>query len=526
MLSASPSRTDSSSKRFADQAAELHRSELAGARRSSAQLTSHVMRDEKGAPFRLAPFHKQWHELWASSSWNYHRLRGVQPSRQLPGDRVIIEGAAELGKSAELLAYCAWVIGLDPTIRIVLVSKNKDKAAQLLSMLVKIMTSPFYREVFPDRTIQGANVHTLKVNGWDGRNPTVQAYQFKGAPITGNRVDIAIFDDILDAMNTRTEELREDYFNFYKNTFISRLTDRGQVIFISNSWHPRDLLHRLKNESGWSYRRYPIWKKGPDGGMVSIWPTQWPLRRILQRKSEFADDIRYFERVYECIAIDDTATVWDPAWIRIAESQGAGLRMVRSLNEAQGEFFRSVSIGVDLATARPTSRNMTDESAFVVEGYRHDGKKRLLCVESGRLHGPQIVAKIRDLRQRFYPASPWVETTGSQIFIADYCKVPGPNGEDPIAVRCFETTAQRKYDSRFGVEALGTEMSAGLHVFPNVEQGDPYYVEYQKLKANMLQYDPGGHTGDRLMAFWIANEGLRLGSGAPKVTQGIHAAAR
>jgi len=48
MLSASPSRTDSSSKRFADQAAELHRSELAGARRSSAQLTSHVMRDEKG----------------------------------------------------------------------------------------------------------------------------------------------------------------------------------------------------------------------------------------------------------------------------------------------------------------------------------------------------------------------------------------------------------------------------------------------------------------------------------------------
>lgn len=487
------------SKSLAEQEHEIRRMEVAAARRSSAAFTSYVMRDEKGIAFKMAHFHKEWHRLLGLSSIAFYRQHGYLPIKLQPGDRLIIEGAAELGKSLQLLAYCAFVIGLDPTLRIVIVSKNKDKAAQLLSALVKVMTSPQYREVFPERTIQGFNVHTIRVNGWDGRNPTVQAYQFKGAPITGNRVDIAIFDDILDSVNTRTEALREEYFNFYKNTFISRLTDRGQVVFVSNSWHPRDLMHRLKNESGWLYRRYPIWENR-GGGMVSIWPEHWPLHRIEQRRAEFADDVRYFERVYECIAIDDTASVWDPAWIKVAQSQGAGLRMVRSLAEAQGEYFRAVTIGVDLATCRPHARRQTDESAFVVTGHRSDGKKRLLCIEAGRLHGPQIVAKIKDLRKRFHPAIPWIETVAAQMFIADFCKQQGPDGSDPIPVRCFETTASSKYDPRFGVEALGTEMASGIHVFPHVEPGDIYHVEYQKLIQDMMRYDPGQHAGDRLMA--------------------------
>jgi hypothetical protein len=200
--------------------------------------------------------------------------------------------------------------------------------------------------------------------------------------------------------------------------------------------------------------------------------------------------------------------------------------MVRSLAEAQGEFFRSITIGIDLATCRPASRRQTDESTFVVLGRRDDGKKRLLCVESGRFHGPQLVAKIKDLRKRFYPAVPWLETNGAFIFVADFCKQASPDGSDPIPVRCFETTAQNKYDPRFGVEALGTEMASGIHVFPHVDRNDPYYVDYNKLIQGMMMYDPGAHASDFLMGLWVANEGLRLGSGGATVVQGVHAAAR
>lgn len=494
-------------KSLAEQEVEIRRMEVAAARRSSAAFTSYVMRDEAGRPLKMAPFHRDWHLLLAHC------------------EQLIIEGSAEIGKSVQLIAWCAWKIGIDPTIRIVIVSKNRDKAAQLLSALVKVMHSPQYREVFPERSVQGWNVHTLRVNGWDGRNPTVQAYQFK-APITGNRVDIVIFDDILDSMNTRTEDQRVEYFNFYKNTYISRLTYRGQVVFVSNSWHPRDLMHRLKAEPGWTYRRYPIWWPGADGGMVSLWPEQWPIARIEKVRSKFAEDQRYFQRVYECIAIDDSASVWEQSWIDAAEREGKGLRMVRSLVEAQGEFFRAITLGVDLATCRPASRRKTDESVFTVNGRRPDGKKRLLCIEHGRFHGPQLVDKIRDLYKRF-GGIPWVETNGAQKYIYDFCTAPDPYGVvNPIPIRSFETTASNKYDPRFGVEALGTEMACGIQVFPHVPVGDPYHAAYQHLIKDMKSYDPGQHAGDFLMSHWIGNEGLRLGHGGATVVPGLHAAAR
>ena len=445
----------------------------------------------------------------------------------------------------QIVGWIAWLLGCDPTLRIVLASKNKDKAAQLLSLLVKVMHSPRYREVFPDAVVLGHNVHTLRMLGWDGRNPSVQAYQFK-APITGNRVDVLVFDDILDEMNTRTEEQRAEYLNFYRNTYISRLTWRGRVVFISNAWHPRDLLHQLRKERIWHCRRYPIWWPAPgeplepgacedvDLGqgpvrMRSLWPKQWPIARIVGRRAEFAGAIRFFERVYECRPLDDSASSWDRAWIARAEELGRGLPWVRSLHEAFNERFRTISIGVDLATARPAARRKTDESAFSMLGQTHEGRVRLLRVESGRLTGPNIVSRIKDLRGRFHPAIPWVETNAAQIFIAQFCEVQTVNAfgqvEDPIAVRCFETTAQAKYDPRLGVEAMGTEMAGGLWLLPNMP-GVPPDPEYARLVDEMMAYDPHGHAGDRLMATWIAWEGLRLGRGQQARVLGGNAAGR
>ena len=508
--------------------AETLRAAVSAARQNSSAFVAYVMRDEAGQPLKNAPFHHEWHALLAR-----HK-------------RLILWGSAEVGKSLNLVGYCAWLLGRDPTLRIVIASRNKDKAAQLLSLLVHLMISPRYREVFPGTVILGANVHTLRVLGWDGKNPSVQAYQYR-APIMGNRVDVAIFDDILDRMNTRTEEQRTEQYLFYKDTYINRFTARGQCVFISNAWHPRDLMHRFMHEVDeatgrkiWCTRRYPIWWPDPTGKleaetcedvqtsagpvrMRALWPAQWPISRIVAKRAEYAGNLLYFQRTYECIPLDDSASSWDRAWIDEAERQGRGLSWVRSLQECYGEEFRALAIGVDLATARPHARRKTDESVFTVVGQKMNGKKRLLRVESGRLHGPQIVQRVRDLRQRFHPAIPWLEGNGAQIFVKDFCQVPTYDAwgqpEDPIPVRSFDTTTQNKYDPRFGVEALGTEMAGGSWEFPNEQhaQKDP---EYLRLVDEMMGYDPTGHTGDRLMSLWIASEGLRLmRSGGAQVLQ-------
>lgn len=443
----------------------------------------------------------------------------------------------------QLISYVAWKIGMDPSIRVVIASKTKEKAAQILGAIVNVMSSAAYREVFPHVVIIGSNAHTLRVLGYDGKNPTVQAYQFK-APIVGNRVDLLIFDDILDRSNTRNEQTRDEWHQFYKDTYISRLTRRGQVVFISNAWHPRDLMHRLQEEGGWVTKRYPIWTE-VDGKMVPLWPEQWPVERILKVREKFGKDRVFWDRNYECVALDDASVTWKREWVDEAERCGLGLPWPINLSAAHGETFRQIVIGVDLATKRPSSRRKTDESILCVVGQLHNGRKRLLHIRSGRWHGPEIVSEIREMRRRFHPAIPWVESNAAQIYIVDYCKEPGKqsqssgwigmegledllpqqSNEDPIPVRSFDTTAQNKYDSRFGVEALGTELSCGIWLFPNVP-GVEQPAEYLKLIDEMMAYDPTGHVGDRLMAMWIANEGLRLGGGSIEVVPGANARGR
>lgn len=528
-------------------ASDVNKIHVAAARRNSAACSSYVMRDEAGKPFRLAPCHREWHALFARH------------------DRIILWGSAELGKSRQLISYIAWKIGLDPTTRVVMVSKNKAFARKIMSGVANVMRSAPYREVFPGVLLLAANGDFINVLGYDGVNHTVEAVQFL-ASIHGARIDILILDDVLDRLNTRTEHQRESMFQFYKDVYISRLTARGQVIFAANAWHPRDMLHRLQAELGWVCRRDPIWRAAteeeaveferqqpdprraqyiPDkkAWMISIWPEHWPIDRILARRAEYkGKDELFFRRVYECEPLDDGASTWERAWILRAEKEGLGLPWVERLADAHGEIFRAVVLGVDLATKRPAARRKTDESVITAAGQYHDGRKRLLRIKSGVWHGPQIVDEIKDFRQRFHPAIPWVESVAAQLYIAEFCAQqttysPATQGwhgvedqppvrvKDPIPVRTFDTTAQKKFDDRFGVEALGTEMSCGIWRFPNrpdVRQPPAY----EKLVDGMMSYDSTGHTSDYLMSLWFASEGLRLGTGAPDVAPGANARGR
>jgi hypothetical protein len=66
------------------------------------------------------------------------------------------------------------------------------------------------------------------------------------------------------------------------------------------------------------------------------------------------------------------------------------------------------------------------------------------------------------------------------------------------------TTGKNKPDPRYGVSSLATELEAGQWVL------SPDEPELVAWKAECMNYSPGTHTGDRLMASWFAREGSRL----------------
>lgn len=482
------------------------------ARQNSAAFCNFVLTDGVGNKLReLAPMHYEW-----------HRLAELH-------NKLILWGSVENGKSTSVaVGRTAWKIGRDPRRRVAIVCKVEDLATKIVNGIWSVLTSERFKLVFPHIQPLSKNVHKITVSGWDRVNPTVQAFSYNGS-VMGTRIDDLICDDILDEDNTRTEDARVQMYNRHQNVFVNRLTEDGTELFLSNAWHPRDTLHRLKEEHGWICRRYPVWRPafpdevtngkaswvegnsisaivGPAGRfMVSNWPGQWPVKRIVEKMLNLAATPVFFRRAYECEAVDDQSQTWNPAWIEKAEQRGKGLDFCRHVTEAHGEQFRYIACGVDLATKRPASRRKTDDSVFIVAGMYANGDRRLLYIESGKFSGPDIIRKIENIYLR-YGCIFWVESVAAQIYIVDFVK----ESQYAIPVMAFETTGKNKHDQLFGVESLMTEQSQGRWLHPWYPGQTPN-VEYEKLKQAMLGYHPAGHSPDHLMSLWITREGLRLG---------------
>lgn len=481
------------------------------ARQNSAAYCNFVLTDGTGQPLKeIAPMHYEWHRLAA-----LHK-------------KLIIWGSVEAAKTWQLaVGWVAHEIGKDPRIRVAIVSKVEDLATKIVNGIWGTLCSARHKLVFPDTVPLSKNVHKITVAGWDTVNPTVQAFSYNGS-VTGTRIDKLVCDDILDEDNTRTEDGRVAMYNRHQNVFTNRLTEEGQELFLSNAWHPRDALHRLKDEHGWVCHKYPIWRPafpqeinsgkatwvegntisaivGPTGRfMVSNWANQWPVKRIVERMLSLAATPAFFRRAYECEAIDDQSITWNPAWIEKAEQRGKGLDFCRHITEAHGEQFRYIACGVDLATKRPAARRKTDDSVFTVAGMYANGDRRLLCIESGKFSGPDIIRKIENIYLR-YGCIFWVESNACQLYIVDFAK----ESQYAIPVMAFETHGN-KADPQFGIESIMTEQNQGRWLYPWYP-GQAVNIEYQKLKQAMLGYHPAGHTPDHLMSLWITREGLRLG---------------
>jgi hypothetical protein len=65
------------------------------------------------------------------------------------------------------------------------------------------------------------------------------------------------------------------------------------------------------------------------------------------------------------------------------------------------------------------------------------------------------------------------------------------------------TTGKQKADPALGVRGLAVEFEAGKWLAPAHPDVDMWLSEARA-------FDPSAHTGDRLMASWLAKEGVRM----------------
>lgn len=475
-----------------------------------------VLRDEKtGRRIEQAPIHSRWQKMLTEYL------------------RVIFWAHVEAGKTSQIaIGRALWELGVDPTLRVAIVSNTKDMAMKIVRNLGQyIQKSDELHQVFPNLLPTNdpqlpwkAMALTIRRDGMASRDPSVQACGVHGN-ILGSRVDLLILDDVLDHENTSTPAPREDVYRWLRSTPFSRLTENARVWIIGNAWHPEDAMHRFAKEPRFHAFRFPVID---DRGELT-WPERWSEKRIADAKADLGP--LEAARQLMCQARDDTSARFKREWIDLCLEKGNGLRTVETLEDGwdrplpdgieppepnedgavepgwlargheaivaanEGAF---VFTGVDLGIQRKDSNDLTSLFTMMVEV---DGSRRPLNIQSGRWTGPDILARIEWTYRRFGSIF-IVENNAAQHYIVQWAR----DSHLAIPVHPF-TTGRNKAHPEFGVESLGAEMAGGKWRIPNV--GGRVDDEIGEWITELLFYDPREHVGDRVMASWFAREGAR-----------------
>jgi predicted phage terminase large subunit-like protein len=140
------------------------------------------------------------------------------------------------------IAFPAFVLGHDPTKRIIWVTYGADLAVKFAHDFRTIVTSPIYRRIFPGMRI-ARNVETEVVTTKGGFR---LATSVDGA-LTGRGGDIMIVDDPIKPSDALSDNKREHVNEWFVNTLLSRLDDKqnGAIIVVMQRLHVDDLCGSL-----------------------------------------------------------------------------------------------------------------------------------------------------------------------------------------------------------------------------------------------------------------------------------------
>lgn len=157
--------------------------------------------------------------------------------------RLILNMPPQHGKSRLCsIEFPAWLLGRDPTWKIVAASYAQDLANRNSRQARNRLTTPEYQWLFDTRL--DPNHQSVAEWGVIGEGE----YRAAGinAGITGRPADLLIIDDpVKDRASAQSALTRDAIWDWFVSSAYTRLSPRGSIIIIMTRWHVDDLVGRL-----------------------------------------------------------------------------------------------------------------------------------------------------------------------------------------------------------------------------------------------------------------------------------------
>lgn len=151
------------------------------------------------------------------------------------------------------VAWVAWLLGHDPTLKIICVSYGQDLADKLASDCRQVMQSHWYRRLFPLTVLrQGRQaLANFETTAGGGRMSTSV-----GGTLTGFGADWIILDDPMKPTEALSDAERGTANNWTQNTLFTRLNDKlnGHILVVMQRLHPDDTIGSIDEKAPGTFR--------------------------------------------------------------------------------------------------------------------------------------------------------------------------------------------------------------------------------------------------------------------------------
>ena len=347
----------------------------------------------------------------------YIRALAYQLQRLLRGEikRLIINLPPRSLKSMTTsVAFPAYVLGHNPTRRIICASYSGELAHKLSNDFRSLIASPWYRSVFPAATIgrYKDSETEIELTRRGSRLATST-----GGTLTGRGGDLIIIDDPIKPLDALSDLKRNTANDWFLSTVLSRLDDKrtGAIVIVMQRVHMDDLTgFVLRQSDDWTVLSLPAIAEGFETIKLSpveehhrqpgevLAPEREPIEVLEQMRHQLGSDL--FSAQYQQAPVPPGGAMIKRHWPR---------RYTEFPSPDRGAFI--LQSWDTAAKGGPDN----DWSVCTTWLLTNDCQWYLLDVWRTRVDYPALKAKVEGLAQRWQAKQVLVEESGTAIALIE-----------------------------------------------------------------------------------------------------------
>ena len=154
------------------------------------------------------------------------------------------------------IAFPAFLLGHDPTMRVICVSYSDALSKAHANDFRAVFRSELFQRLFPSTRISPAKDTELEVK------TTARGFRLAtsvGGTLTGRGGNLLIIDDPQKPQDAHSQSAREHVEQWYHNTLYPRLDSKADdaIVVVMQRLHEGDLVGTLLREGGWEHLNLP-----------------------------------------------------------------------------------------------------------------------------------------------------------------------------------------------------------------------------------------------------------------------------